>query len=115
MNKVETRVDARFDIRAAGFLPAWVKDKLMTQQASRIKDGVLIVTASEQRTQQDNIRIALRKIQVFIDEASYIPPPPSQEKKAKLRRVKKKANSKRLDDKKKRSERKNMKRNFADY
>lgn len=110
MNKVETKVDVRFDIMGASFLPDWVKQNLRKQQANRInRQGLLAFSAQEQRTQQDNIRIAVRKLQAMIDEASYIPPPPPKEKQAKMKRIRRAASVKRVEDKRRKSERKQMK------
>eukprot|EP00448_Togula_jolla_P042003 CAMPEP_0170629046 /NCGR_PEP_ID=MMETSP0224-20130122/33081_1 /TAXON_ID=285029 /ORGANISM="Togula jolla, Strain CCCM 725" /LENGTH=214 /DNA_ID=CAMNT_0010956657 /DNA_START=89 /DNA_END=730 /DNA_ORIENTATION=+ len=110
VNKVETKVDARLNVEQASFLPKWVQEKLLQQQSSRVNSaGMLVVSAQEHRTQQDNLRSAMQKIQDMIDQASYIAPPPSQEKKAKMQRVKKKADQKRIEEKRRRSERKNFK------
>eukprot|EP00931_Biecheleriopsis_adriatica_P110133 TRINITY_DN84403_c0_g1_i1.p1 TRINITY_DN84403_c0_g1~~TRINITY_DN84403_c0_g1_i1.p1 ORF type:complete len:225 (-),score=45.67 TRINITY_DN84403_c0_g1_i1:2-676(-) len=106
VNKVETRVEARFDIGAASFLPDWVRKNLLKQQANRINSkGMLIIAAEEQRTQQGNLRIAMQKLQDAIDQAAQVPKAPDKRKVVKMQRVKKAANEKRLQDKKLKSKR----------
>lgn len=113
VNKVETKVEAKLDLRRASFLPDWVKKNIREKEANRINSsGMLCLSAQEQRTQFDNIRIAIRKVQEIIDEASYIPPPPAREKIAKINRIKNKANTVRLEDKRRTSEKKQMKQSF---
>ncbi|CAJ1356012.1 unnamed protein product [Effrenium voratum] len=48
VNKVETRVQASFDVDSARFLPQWVKDNLRKQEANRFnKKGILVVSAED--------------------------------------------------------------------
>lgn len=109
VNKVETKVDAKFDFYTADFLPEWVKDNLANKQANRInKQGYLVVSAQEQRTQIDNIRIVMTKLQAMIDEAAHVPKPPDPRKLKKMKSAMNRANEKRLKDKKIQSERRNM-------
>ncbi|CAK9006213.1 unnamed protein product [Durusdinium trenchii] len=89
VNKVETRVQASFDVDAARFLPKWVKENLRKQQANRFsKDGILRLSSEEQRTRQDNLRIVMQKLQALIDQAALKPKMPDQRKVDKMRRVK---------------------------
>lgn len=101
VNKVETKVQASFDVGTAKFLPNWVKENLRKQQVNRFnKDGVLIVSCEEQRTRQDNLRIVMQKLQGMIDKAAFKPKMPDKAKVNKMRRAKRAANEKRLQDKK---------------
>lgn len=110
MNKVETKVDARFDLERADFLPDWVKANLRAQQRNRFNSqGLLVVSASEERTQLDNIRIVVEKLQVMINQASVIPKPPDKEKKQQMDQRKKAADNKRVEDKRYQSMKKAMK------
>ncbi|CAE7258179.1 mrpl58 [Symbiodinium sp. CCMP2592] len=105
VNKVETRVQASFDVDAANFLPKWVKENLRKQEASRFnKDGILMVDAEEQRTRQDNTRIVMQKLQAMIDKAALKPKMPDKAKVNKMKKIKKAANEKRLHDKKLKSQ-----------
>lgn len=113
VNKVETKVDLFFDVGVVSFLPDWVKDKLRSQEKGRFnKQGILTFSASEQRTQADNIRIAMQKLQEMIDKASYIPPPPDKDKKKKIDKIRRAANTRRIDDKRLKSLRKNKKKDW---
>eukprot|EP00930_Biecheleria_cincta_P033785 TRINITY_DN23399_c0_g1_i1.p1 TRINITY_DN23399_c0_g1~~TRINITY_DN23399_c0_g1_i1.p1 ORF type:complete len:290 (-),score=36.95 TRINITY_DN23399_c0_g1_i1:71-940(-) len=101
VNKVETKVEARFDVAASKFLPEWVKDNLRVQEANRFNnDGILIVTSEEHRTRQDNTKAVMQKLHVMIQSASFIPKGPDKSKLKKMQAKKKAANEKRLEDKK---------------
>jgi len=101
VNKVETKAQARFHVQNAKFLPDWVKQNLLQQEANRVnKHGVLVVHCEEQRTRLDNQRIVLQKLQAMIDQASFIPEAPDPRKVQKMRAVRNAANQKRLQDKK---------------
>ncbi|KAJ1619397.1 hypothetical protein T492DRAFT_1085790 [Pavlovales sp. CCMP2436] len=70
VNKVSTKVELRFNLRDAEWLPDEVRGRLEADQANRInKAGELIVTASESRSQATNMEAALGKIQEMVDEA----------------------------------------------
>jgi len=74
VNKVNTKVELRFNVRAADWLPADVKARLIDDNSNRMnKEGELIVTASESRSQSANMDSALRKVQELVDVAC-IPP-----------------------------------------
>lgn len=50
MNKVSTKVEVRFVVAEAEWLPSDVRTRLARQQKSRInKDGELVVTSQEYR------------------------------------------------------------------
>ncbi|GFQ05038.1 peptidyl-tRNA hydrolase ict1 mitochondrial [Phtheirospermum japonicum] len=89
-NKVNTRVDMRFNVKNALWLNEKVRERIMQMEKNRInKDGEIVITSSKTRTQQGNAEDAMAKLQVFnyqkkklqaiIDAASYVPPPPSEE------------------------------------
>ncbi|XP_071917897.1 uncharacterized protein [Coffea arabica] len=80
VNKVNTKVDMRFNVRNADWLSERVKERIMQMEKNRInKDGELVISSTRTRTQKGNIEDALAKLQAIIDEASYVPPPPSEE------------------------------------
>lgn len=101
VNKVETKVEARFDVNAASFLPDWVRANLQKQQAKNInRDGMLTVTCQEQRTQIANRKLVMEKLQDMIDEAAYIPPPVDPAKAERLERIRRAAATRRKEDEK---------------
>ena len=76
VNKVETAVQLRFDVRGSPSLPDEVKERLCRLAGRRLTlDGVLIVTAQEHRSQDRNRAEALTKLVELIREAAKPPPP----------------------------------------
>ncbi len=76
VNKVETAVQLRFDVRGSPSLPDEVKERLCRLAGRRLTlDGVLIVTAQEHRSQERNRAEALAKLVELIREAAKPPPP----------------------------------------
>lgn len=74
VNKVNTKVELRFNVREAEWLVDEVRARLEEAQKNRInKEGELIVSASESRSQASNFQSALDKIQAMVDDAC-IPP-----------------------------------------
>jgi protein subunit release factor B len=74
VNKVNSKVELRFIVREADWLPEDVRARLEEEQRARInKEGELVVTASESRSQSSNLQLAIAKIQQMVDEAS-VPP-----------------------------------------
>ncbi len=77
VNKVETAVQLRFDVRASPSLPEPVRARLLQLGGRRItQDGVLIITAQRFRTQGRNREDALDRLLALIREAATPPPPP---------------------------------------
>ncbi|HSV28659.1 MAG TPA: alternative ribosome rescue aminoacyl-tRNA hydrolase ArfB, partial [Candidatus Omnitrophota bacterium] len=76
VNKVETAVQLRFDVRNSPSLPDDVKARLEKLAGRRLTlDGVLIVTAQEHRSQDRNRAEALAKLVDLVREAAKPPPP----------------------------------------
>ena len=77
VNKVETAVLLRFDVRNSPSLPDDVRARLMRLAGRRLTlDGVLIITAQEHRSQDRNRAEAMGKLVELIREAAKPPPPP---------------------------------------
>lgn len=111
VNKVNTKVDMRFNVKNATWLSERVREKIMQMEKNRInKDGEIVVSSAKTRTQQGNIQDALSKLQAFIDAASYVPPPPSEELKKKIAKLSAKSEEKRLQNKKAASQKKAFRR-----
>ena len=78
VNKVETAVELRFDMRASPALSDAVKARLATLAGRRLtKDGVLVINAQRHRTQDRNRDDAMERLLALIREAA-IPPPPAR-------------------------------------
>jgi ribosome-associated protein len=74
VNKVETAVRLRFDVRKTASLPFHVKERLLRLAASRLTDdGVLVIEARRFRTQQRNREDALARLMGWIAKACEVP------------------------------------------
>ena len=76
VNKVETAVQLRFDVRNSPSLPEAVRLRLERLAGRRLtRDGVLILNAQRFRTQERNRQDALERLLALIREAA-VPPVP---------------------------------------
>ncbi|CAL0312934.1 unnamed protein product [Lupinus luteus] len=111
VNKVNTKVDMRFNVQNAYWLSDRIRDKIIQMEKNRInKDGELVISSTKTRTQKGNIDDALAKLQEIIDAASYVPPPPSEEQKKKIAKMAAIGEHKRLKSKKVLSDKKAFRR-----
>ena len=87
VNKTNSKADVRLNVYSAGWLPTWVRERLVAMQQNRINaQGELVVQSDRNRSQHDNLSDCLRKLQSFIEEASSVPNrEASDEKKKKLK------------------------------
>ncbi|KAL9310438.1 putative aminoacyl-tRNA hydrolase [Arabidopsis thaliana] len=116
VNKLNTKVDMRFNVRNAYWLSDRIREKILLTEKNRInKDGELVISSTKTRTQKGNIDDALEKLQAIIDAASYVPPPPSEEQKKKIVKLAAKADNKRLKSKKVLSDKKSARRSRGSY
>lgn len=98
VNKVETAVHLRFDIRASS-LPEEIKERLLSMRDHRLSsEGVLVIKAQRFRTREKNREDALDRLQVILESVADVP--------KKRRRTKPTFSSKvkRLETKEKRSD-----------
>lgn len=111
VNKVNTKVDMRFNVKNATWLSERVRDKIIQLEKNRInKDGEIVISSTKTRTQQGNIEDTLAKLQAIIDAAAYVPPPPTEEQKKKIAQLSAKSEQKRLQGKKELSQKKAFRR-----
>lgn len=76
VNKVATAVQLRFDLEANESLPEAVKKRLRRLAGRRVtKDGVLIIEASDERSQERNRRHAVERLIELIRRAAVKPKP----------------------------------------
>lgn len=76
VNKVETAVQLRFDVRNSPSLPDYVKEKLERLAGSRMtNDGVLIITAQRFRSQERNREDAVERLVELVRQATERPKP----------------------------------------
>ena len=110
VNKVATAIHLRFDIINSAALPDSVRETLLNSGDQRISSaGVLIIKASESRSQERNRQAALERLAETIQKAARektrrIPTSPSKASRAK-----------RLDDKSRRGQLKKTRGKPSDY
>jgi ribosome-associated protein len=76
LNKVETAVQLRFDVRRSASLPEPVRARLERLAGRRLtQDGVLVITAQRFRTRERNRADALERLASLIRAAAAPPPP----------------------------------------
>ena len=76
VNKLSTAVQLRFDVRRSRSLPNDVAIRLMKLAGSRLtKEGVLVLVAQGQRTQERNRAEALERLVELVREAAKRPVP----------------------------------------
>ncbi|MFN5942787.1 MAG: alternative ribosome rescue aminoacyl-tRNA hydrolase ArfB [Bacteroidota bacterium] len=110
VNKVETKVEAWWSVTQSTLFDDNEKERILQKLANKInKDGFLICTASDTRSQLENKLIALKKLQVLITHSLIIP------KKRKASKPTKASVEKRLESKKKQSAKKINRSNNSDW
>lgn len=99
IQKVETAVQLRFDVRHSPNLPDAVRIRLERLAGRRLtKDGVLVIAAQRHRTRERNRDDALQRLLELIRQAALPPPPPRKPTKPTRG-----ARERRLEDKSRRS------------
>jgi len=97
VNKVETAIHLRFDIKRSS-LPTIYKERLLKFSDSRISsDGIIVIKAQSFRTQSMNKEDALKRLKELILSAMVV------QKKRRATKPTKGSNLRRLDAKKKAS------------
>jgi len=104
IQKVETAVQLRFDVRHAPGLPDDVRGRLQRLAGRRLtKDGILVIAAQRFRTRERNRQDALERLLALIRAAAVPPPPPRRRTKPTMA-----AKRRRRDDKAHRAATKSM-------
>ena len=99
IQKVETAVQLRFDVRHSPGLPDAVRQRLERLAGRRLtKDGVLVIAAQRHRTRERNRADALERLLSLIKQAAAPPPPKRKPTKPTLG-----SKQRRLEDKTRRS------------
>lgn len=99
VNKVNTRVQLRWNIEQSTSLPESVKQRFCEKYRRRISgEGEIIVTSQRFRDQGRNVADSLNKLKEMILAVAKAP------KKRKPVKVSRRANQRRLDEKKRRSQ-----------
>jgi ribosome-associated protein len=95
VNTTDSRVELRWDVGASRALDDHQRARLLDRLAQRLNDGVLVIVASEHRSQRQNRTAARGRLSNLVVEA-LAPPPPSR----RPTRPSRAARQRRIDDKK---------------
>ncbi|XP_017121197.1 peptidyl-tRNA hydrolase ICT1, mitochondrial [Drosophila elegans] len=98
VNTVNTKVDVRFKVAQADWIPEQTRQKLLQVLANRItKEGYFYIKSDLTRSQQMNLADALEKLRSLIrSQETLAAAPPSEETLEKLRRRQERAARERL-------------------
>ena len=76
VNKVSSAVQLRFDVTNSPSLTDGVKERLSALAGSRLtKDGVIVLTADQFRTQERNKADAIARLVDLVRKAAHVPKP----------------------------------------
>lgn len=76
VNTSDSRAELSFDLAASAALPAVLKDRAMRALEGRLVDGVITVTASENRSQLRNREAAAARLAALLTKATAPPRAP---------------------------------------
>ncbi|KAL3765480.1 hypothetical protein ACHAWO_009325 [Cyclotella atomus] len=104
VNKLNTKVELRFHVDTASWLPLEVRERLKINEANRINnEGYFVLTCQEYRTQVQNRKEAISKLSEILKESWKRP------KVRKMRKgLTKKAKENRMENKRRVGEKKEM-------
>ncbi|XP_062581691.1 large ribosomal subunit protein mL62-like [Saccostrea cucullata] len=115
VNKVSSKVEVRFHVESASWIPQWIKENLIENEQSKItKDGFLVVTSEKTRTQMLNQADCLNKVREMIHKSATKPAEITEKDKQILTQRLDKANEIRLRRKKADSLKKRNRKSFDD-
>src|SRR5580704_8023240 len=109
VNTTDSRAELSFDVAASAALPPALKERALRALAGRLADGVITVTAAENRSQLRNREAAAARLSALLAEATAPPPRPRRPT-----RPSRAARNRRLAAKQQRSEVKRLRRPPAD-
>jgi len=102
VNKVETKVELRFRLADAAWIPAAVRARMAAAFATRLnRDGELSVTCDETRSQARNLEIGYEKLAALIQSCWMAPKRRIKTKPTRSSKEKRLSSKKRDSDKKK--------------
>ncbi|KAF9117040.1 hypothetical protein BGX27_005590 [Mortierella sp. AM989] len=111
VNKVNTKVDMRFVVNDAAWLPEYVRDRLNSEESNRInKSGEYVLSSDRKRTQMANLDDCLEKLHKILIKMAELPKLPDAETLEKLERIRKAGNNRRKVNKQFQSQKKSSRR-----
>jgi ribosome-associated protein len=105
VNTADSRVELSLDIERTTALGPIQRKRALEGLSGRLVDGVLTITASEQRSQYRNREAALERLAEIVSKA--VAPPPPRRKRTRPSRA---AVERRLEDKRRRARTKRLRR-----
>jgi len=103
VNKVASAVQLRFDVQRSPSLPDPVRERILASKGNRLtKEGILLIEASQHRSQGRNRKAALDRLRETIRTAAEEPPPPRKFRKPSLAAKQRRLAIKRMKSNKKR-------------
>ena len=96
VNTTDSRVELVFDLAATTALPPLLKARALRRLEERLRDGALVLTASEHRSQWQNRQAALRRLAELLCSAIEPPPPPRRRTKPTRGSVERRLSAKKL-------------------
>ena len=109
VNTADSKAELRFDLAASTAIPEHLKARAVERLAHRLVDGVLVVTASEHRSQLANRRAAIARLTMLLEQGIA---PPAKARRA--TRPSKRAIQARLETKRRRGDVKKLRRSPPD-
>jgi ribosome-associated protein len=109
VNTADSKAELRFDLARSEALPPHLKARALDRLGARLVDGVLIVTASEHRSQLANRRAAMARLTMLLCDGIAPPAQPRRPTRPSRRSV-----EARLDTKRRRGDVKRLRRNPSD-
>lgn len=101
VNKVETAVDALWNVTESRFFTEFQKTRILAKLKNRINsEGILYLHSSESRTQLQNKKIAKERLLEIVKEALIIPKTRIQTKPSRSQKEKRMKTKKHISDKK---------------
>jgi ribosome-associated protein len=76
VNTTDSRVELSFDVVNCSAFPELLRDRLLARLADRLVDGVIVVAASEHRSQLRNREAATTRLTALLRDALAPPPRP---------------------------------------
>ncbi|MGB5239168.1 MAG: alternative ribosome rescue aminoacyl-tRNA hydrolase ArfB [Prochlorococcaceae cyanobacterium] len=96
VNTTDSRVELVFDLAATTALPPLLRARALRRLEGRLRDGALVLTASEHRSQWQNRQAALRRLAELLCSAIEPPPPPRRRTKPTRGSVERRLSAKKL-------------------
>lgn len=103
VNTADSRVELRFDVATSSALGPVQRSRALDRLAGRLVDGVLTVTAQEERSQLRNREVARERLAALL--ATAVAPPPPRRRPTRPSRA---AVERRLADKRRKAQKKRL-------